>query len=83
MRVDPVARHVREGGEVLGSSKHLGLEPPHLARRGRLMTNGTATRELTHHRIDGQIVGVVDVLIAGKPAVDRLARKATMLCSRL
>lgn len=73
--VDPAARHVRQRDEVLGGGEHLGLEPPHLARRGGLMIDGATTYDLTHHRIDGEIVGIVDVLVAGETTEDRLARE--------
>lgn len=73
--VDPAARHVRKRGEVLGGGEHLGLEPPHLARRGGLMIDGTSTHDLAHHRIDGEIVGIVDVLVTREPAEDRLAQE--------
>ena len=51
--IDPAARHVGQCREVLWRGQHLGLEPPHLARRGCLMIEGAATHDLTHHRIDG------------------------------
>ena len=73
MAVDPAARHVRQRGEVLRSDEHLGLEPAHLACRRCVMLDGAATHDLTQHRIDGQIVDIVDVLVAGEPAEDRLA----------
>ena len=73
--VDPVARHVRQGGEVLGSGEHFGLEPPHLAGRCRIARDSLAADDPAHRGITSQSVGVVDVLVAGEPAEDRLARK--------
>lgn len=39
------------------------------------MLHGASTHDLAHHRIEGQPVGIVDVLVAGEPAEDRLARE--------
>ena len=72
-RVNPAARQVGQGGEVLGLRQHLGLEPTHRACRSRTMHHGPAADDLAHHRVSAQPVGVMDVLVAGKPREDRMA----------
>ena len=75
MAVDPVARRERERGKGLQRGEHLGLEAAHLARVRRLMIDGAPADDLTHHGIEGQPVGVIDVLVAGEPAEDGLTGK--------
>ena len=70
--VDPLAVQVVQGFPVLGQSQRLGLEPSHLRGRGSLRVNGTAAHDMAHDRIEGQPVGVVDVLISGQSLEHRL-----------
>jgi hypothetical protein len=70
--VDPLAVQVGQRRPVLGQGQRLGLEPPHLRGRGRLRIDGPATNNLSHDRIKGQAVGVVDILVSGQPPEHRL-----------
>ena len=54
----------------------LGLEAAHLAGRGRRPVEPLPADDGAHRRIAGEPLGVVDVLVAGEPAVDRLPQQA-------
>ena len=54
----------------------LGLEPAHLAARGRRPVEPLAADDGAHGGVAGEPLGVVDVLVAGEPAVDRLPQEA-------
>ena len=54
----------------------LGLEPAHLAGRGRRPVEPLPADDGAHGRVAGEPLGVVDVLVAGEPAVDRLPQQA-------
>ncbi len=71
--VDPLPVQVGQRRPVLGQSQRLGLEPSHLRGRGSLRINGTAAHDLAHDRIEGQPIGVVDVLVSGQSPEHRLA----------
>jgi hypothetical protein len=70
--VDPLAVQIGQRRPVLGQGQRLGLEPPHLRGRGRLRIDSPAADNLTHDRIEGQTVGIVDVLVSGQPPEHRL-----------
>ena len=70
--VDPLPVQIGQRRPVLRHGQRLGLEPPHLRGRGCLRIDGTATDNLTHDRDRAPAVGVVDVLVARKPTIDRL-----------
>ena len=70
--VDPLPVQVGQRGTVLGQSECLGLEPPHLRRRGRLCIESPSTHDLTDDRIEGQTVGIVYVLVPGQSPEHRL-----------
>ena len=74
--VDPLPGQIGERGEVLVTRQPLGLEPPHLAGRGRIALDRLAADDPAHRRITSQPVGVVDVLVSGKPTEHRLAQHA-------
>jgi hypothetical protein len=74
--VDPLPGETGECSKVLIIGEPLGLEPPHLASRGRIALHGFATDDPAHRRITSQPVGVVDVFISGKPTEYRLAQHA-------
>ena len=74
--VDPLPGEIGERGEVLVTRQPLGLEPPHLAGRGRIALDSLAADDPAHRRITPQPVGVVDVLVSGKPTEHRLAQHA-------
>ncbi len=77
--VDPVPGQTRERGEVLLIRQPLGLEATHLAGRGRIALDGLAADDPAHRGITSQPVGVVDVLVSGKPAEYRLAEHANQI----
>ena len=74
--VDPGAGQSGERGEVGLGGQPLGLEPPHLTGRGRRSVEPLTPHDGAHGRVAGEPVGVVDVLVAGEPAVDRLPQEA-------
>ena len=77
--VDPLPGEIGERGKVLVTREPLGLEPPHLAGRGRIALDGLAADDPAHRRITPQPVGVVDVLVSGKPTEHRLAQHADQI----
>ncbi len=81
--VDPLPGEIGERGEVLVTRESLGLEPPHLAGRSRITLDGLAADKLTHCRITPQPVGVVDVLVSGKPTEHRLAQHAHQIVATI
>ena len=72
--VDPLPRETSERGKVLVARQPLGLEPPHLAGRGRVALDSLAADNPAHRRITPQPVGVVDVFVSRKPTKHRLAQ---------
>ena len=77
--VDPGAGQVRERRQVRLGRKPLGLETAHLAGRGRRPVHALAADDGAHHRIAGQPLGIVNVFVAGKPAIDRLAQQTRQM----
>jgi hypothetical protein len=55
---------------------HSVSKPAHLAARGRGLVEPLPADDSTHGRIVGEPLGVVDVLVAGEPAVDGLPQEA-------
>ena len=74
--VDPPARQVGEGSEVLRPHQPLGLEAAHLAGRGSPTHWRLAADHPAHCRVAAQPVGFVHVLIAGQPPEYRLPQQA-------
>jgi len=74
--VDPDARRVRKGGEVLIHRQQLGLEPPHLAGRCAAALDSPAADDPQHRRIAPQPVGVIHVVVSGETSVDRLTQQS-------
>jgi hypothetical protein len=60
--VDPRAGQVREDIQVGIGGQPFGLEPPHLAGRGRRPVHALAADDGAHRRIAGEPLGIVDVL---------------------
>jgi hypothetical protein len=74
--LDPLPGQIGERGKVLVARQPLGLEPAHLAGRGRIARDSLAADDPANRRITPQTVGVVDILVAGQPAEHRLAQQA-------
>ena len=69
-RVNPRARQIGEGDEVIVRRQKLGLEPAHLAGGCATTLDGLTADNPTHRGIVAQTVGVVHVLIAGETTID-------------
>jgi hypothetical protein len=74
--VDPRAGQLRQRGEVGLGGQPPGLEAAHLAGRGRRPVHTLPADDGAHGRVAGEPCGVVDVLVAGEPAVDGLPQQA-------
>ena len=72
--IDPLPGETGERGKVLVARQPLGLEPPHLAGRGRVALDSVAADNPAHRRITPQPVGVVVVFVSRKPTKHRLAQ---------
>jgi hypothetical protein len=70
--VDPPARQIGKGGEVLRSGQPFRLEAAHLTGRGRPTHRRRAADHPAHRRVAAQPFGVVHVLVAGQPPEYRL-----------
>jgi hypothetical protein len=77
--VDPGAGQGRERLEVRFARQPLGLEPAHLAGRGRGPVDALSADDGPHRRITGEPLGIVHVLVSGEPAIDRLPQQAEEL----
>ena len=73
--VDPLARQISEGSEVLVDRQQLGLEPPHLAGRCSAALDRLAANDPAHRRIAAEPVGVVHVFVSGESSKDRLPKE--------
>jgi hypothetical protein len=74
--VDPTARQVRQGIEVLVRRQHSRLKPTHGACRGRTMLHRPPANELPHHRITAEPISIIDVFISSQARENGLAQKA-------
>ena len=81
--VDPLPVQVGQRRPVLGQGQCLGLERSHLRGRGRLCTDSPATDNLAHDGIEGQPVGIVDILVSGQPPEHRLPEQAIKPVDRI
>jgi hypothetical protein len=77
--VDPGAGKVRERREVRLGGQPLGLEAAHLAGRRRAPIDTLPADDGAHRRVKGEALGIVDVFVAGEPAIDRLPQQAEQL----
>src|SRR3974390_844909 len=71
-KVDPPAGQVSKSRKVLGCHEPLRLETTHLARRSRMGVRRFAAENPAHRRIMPQTLGVVHILVSGKPTEYRL-----------
>jgi len=62
--IDPLPVQIGQRFPVLGQGRRLGLEPPDLRGRGCLRIDSPAAHDLTHDRIEGETVSIVDVLVS-------------------
>ena len=74
--VDPRPGQLRQRSQVGLGREPAGLEAPHLAGRGREPVHSLPADDGPHGRVTGEALGVVDVLVAGEAAVDRLPQQA-------
>jgi hypothetical protein len=74
--VDPPARERGKSCKVGLGGQPLGLEPAHLAGGGRRSANAFPPYDGAHGRVAGEPLGIVHVLVASEPAVDRLPQQA-------
>jgi hypothetical protein len=72
---DPLAGEIHQLLEVLLGGECFRLEGGHLAGGSGRLVLGAATDHGPHRRIEAVAFGVVDILVASQPAVDRLAEK--------
>src|SRR5450631_3187009 len=70
--VNPSPAKIDEREEVLIIRKPFGLEASHLAGGGCLLCCGATANDPAHRRITPEPVGVVHVLVSGKPTKHRL-----------
>src|ERR1019366_7654513 len=71
---DPLRRKVHQRREVVRLGQHLGLETCHPAGLGGLLLRGPAADHLSQDRIDGESVGIVEVVVTRQATVDRLTQ---------
>ncbi len=70
--VNPASWHVGQSSAIVGCRQHLGFEATHLAGGGCLTIDGASADNLAHHRIEGQPVSIIDILVAGEATESRL-----------
>jgi hypothetical protein len=73
--VDPPARQLCEGGEVLRPCRPLGLEATYPAGRDSLTHWRPTADHPAHRRVAAQTVGVVHILVADQPPECRLPQQ--------
>ncbi len=81
--VDPLSVQIGQRLPVLGQGKRLRLEPPHLGSRSCLRVDSSAADNLTHDRIEGQPIGIVDILVSSQPPEHRLPEQAVKPVDRV
>ena len=77
--VDPLPAKIGERNKVLIIRKPLRLEASHLAGGGGLLRCGVTTDNPAHRRITPEPVGIVHVLVSGKPTEHRLPQHADQI----
>ena len=73
--VNPPARQVGKGGEVLGRLSQLSRSP-HLASRSGRPGDRPVAHDPAHRRVAAQPLGVIHVFVASQPPEHRLAQQA-------
>ena len=74
--VDTETWKLGERYEIVQGAQPLRLEASHLAGRGRQSLEAVPIDDGTHRGVDQMPVGVVDILVAGEAAVDRVPQQA-------
>ena len=79
--IDPLAGEVHQPVQVVAGREGLGLEAGDLAGRGRRVVPGPTAHHGAHRGIDAESLGVVEVLVPGQAAVDRLTQQGGRGCA--
>jgi hypothetical protein len=69
--VDPLAIQVGQRRPVLGQGQRLGFEAPQSGKPKLLAHRLLGAYDLAHDGIEGETVGIVDILVDGQPPIDR------------
>jgi hypothetical protein len=81
--VDPLPVQIGQRRPVLEQGQRLCLELPHLGSRGRLSIDSSAADNLTLDRIEGQPIGVFDILASGQSPEHRLPKQSVNTMNRV
>jgi hypothetical protein len=73
--VDPLPGQIDQVLEVALAGECFRLEARHLTGGRRRMVLGPAAHHGSHGRIEAEAFGVVDILVSGQAAVDRLTQQ--------
>ena len=77
--LNPSPAEIDERDKVLIIREPLGLEASHLAGGGCLFRCGATANNPAHRRIATEPVGVVHVLVSGKPTEHRLSQHSDQI----
>ena len=81
--VDPGTRQIRQRFQIGVRRQPLGLEAPHLAARCRRTVETLTADDGPHGGVAGEPLGVVDILVAGEAAEDRLSKQPGQRVARI
>ena len=70
-------------GKVLFRCQPLRFEAPHLTGRGGTTIKALAVDDGSHRRVERQSLGIVDILVSGQAAIDRLPQQARQQVARI
>jgi hypothetical protein len=70
-----LAGQVHQPVQVLSGRERVGLEPADLPGRGGGEIPGPPADHGSHHRIDAQALGVIEILVSGQAAEEGLSQK--------
>ena len=77
--VDPLSAEVGKRRAVLHGCQTLGLEPAHLRVGSGLPVDGAVADDLPHHRVMGQTICIIYILVSGQPTENRLPQQANQI----